>query len=189
MDANDRAAENLRYLLFTRGEPRALWADRVTEWAGCDRRRAMRLLRSGRFTPSEQDRITRVCEVSTEELRFGRLVPDRPDLILQENLRYLLDILEHGEQKRLAGLLEMETGTVSRWRGGKQLPERKTQAALARYFGLPPGTDLQADPVFLSYPPADERQRRHWLRERIESISPDLLGELFPALERLLEDE
>jgi len=189
VDANSRAAENLRYLLWTRGEDRALWVERVAEWTGCDRRRAIRLLRSGRFTSGEQERIARVCDVSIEELRFGRLVPDRPDLILHENLRYLLKTLEHGEQKRLAGLLDMETGTVSRWRGGKQLPEGKTQAALSRYFGLPTGTDLQTDPIFLSYPPADDRQRRQWLRDRIENLNPELLSDLFPALERLFEDE
>jgi transcriptional regulator with XRE-family HTH domain len=108
--------------------------------------------------------------------------------ILVENLRYLLNSLGRGRKKVLAGELGVDPTTLSRWLNGSFVPQASTLRQLVFRFGLPPATDLQEEPVFLSAQPISETERRSWLHRRIDDLRPDELGVLYPALRRLLED-
>lgn len=181
------AAQNLRYLLWREKIDRSRWAEHVAGVVDCDAGHAEALLDYGALTPHEGERVAEHFCVAEEELRFGQFAREQID-VLQENIRYLVGTLDHGEKKHLAEAVNVHPVTVSRWLSGAQGPESAKLAALCRYFGLPDDTDLRSEPIFLSRLPASDRERREWLRERVDALSPRSLRELFPALQRLLKD-
>jgi transcriptional regulator with XRE-family HTH domain len=180
--------ENLRLLLWRDNVDRSQWADRVAGWVGCDRGRADDLLDGRELKPYEQERIAERFCVSEEELQYGQLFQDYKINVLDENLRYLIGTLDHGQSKQLAMEIGVSPVTVSRWATGKQVPEESKLVALCRSFGLPAGTDLRSEPLFLSRVPVSDRERKTWLHHRIDALDPQTLRELFPALRRLLKD-
>ncbi len=78
--------------------------------------------------------------------------------------------------------------TVSGWLSGKARPETKNLTALCRYFGLPAGTDLEAEPLFLSPLPLGESQRKRWLHERIDQMDAAALQDIFSLLASMLAE-
>ena len=108
--------------------------------------------------------------------------------ILEENLTYLFESLEHGDQKQLAKRVGADRNTVSRWVTGKQHPRRSYYAGLCHYFGLGSNTDLTTDAVFLSLDPIGIRGRKDWLQARIDEMDPAELQDLFPALRLIFRD-
>jgi transcriptional regulator with XRE-family HTH domain len=179
-------AENLRYLLWKNKVKRSLWAEQLASWANCSERRAESLLRTGRITAQEQARIAESTDVSEESLRFSRLIEERSVDVLSENLKHLLDSLPYGGNKKLADELEVDPQTVSRWRSGRQLPRPSHLLGISRYFALPIGTHLDADPIFLSLSPVTAAEQLEWVQRHVAGLSPEELHSLFPALERLL---
>jgi DNA-binding transcriptional regulator YiaG len=107
--------------------------------------------------------------------------------IFQENIKFLLNSLEHGGQKRLAELLGVNQFTVSKWKNG-QRPTESHVVALMHYVGLPRTADLNADCWFLSRDPVGAQAMRDWLIEQASIISNDQMALYFPALKRLLSD-
>jgi transcriptional regulator with XRE-family HTH domain len=107
---------------------------------------------------------------------------------LAENLRFLFSGLGHGGKKSLASKLGIDPTTVSRWLSGAYEPQPASLSQLVSEFGLPSGTNLEEDPVFLSIEPVSLIERREWINKRINVLSSDELRELFPALRRLLEE-
>ncbi len=182
-------AENLRYLLWKRGIKREQWIEEMIRLTGCDGRRAESLLLGGEtLTPDEQRQIVANTPWSEEDLQYSRLVEQEGASVLAENLKYLLDSLEHGKKKRLAEELEVSPVTVSRWASGEQLPQRDRFARIGRFFELEEGKDLEQDPLFLSLLPISYQMRRTWLHQRIDQLHQSTLHRLFPALERLFRD-
>lgn|SRR5262249_52726099 len=184
----DYVSENLRYLLWRRGVDRKRWVEHLAHWVHCDLHRAGELLRKGNLQPSEAGTLSRATGYSEEDVRFARLVEEARAKILVENLRYLVRSLERGQKKALASHLRVHATTISRWCSGTQRPERPSLNGLLRYFGLPSGTDLTSQPVFLSLSPISVTARKEWLRAQVDRLDAETLSELFPALERLLED-
>jgi transcriptional regulator with XRE-family HTH domain len=131
--------------------------------------------------------IARALDQDENDLVVSDFVGDRVD-ILQTNLQFLFETLEHGGKKALAAALDLDPTTVSRWLNGTYVPHGQTLQQLVSYFGLPAGTDLRSEPVFLSVEPIAITQRRVWLHQRIDALPLDALRELYPAL-RLLLDE
>jgi len=64
-------------------------------------------------------------------------------------------------------------------------PQPATLRELASHFGLPAGTDLTVEAIFLSDQPVSAPDRRKWVHERIDALPADVFRELFPALKRL----
>lgn len=184
----DHAVENLRYLLWQRGVSRERWVDHLAGWLHGDSRRAAELLRKGGLSPEEAAVLERTLGQSEEDLRFARLATGVRQGILVQNLRYLVRSLERGQQKQLAADLDVHPTTLSRWCAGKQRPERPSLVGLLRFFGLPAGTDLTSEPLFLSIDPISLTARRRWLHDRIEQLDVDTMSALFPALARMLEE-
>jgi transcriptional regulator with XRE-family HTH domain len=122
-----------------------------------------------------------------ENLRFADLPRDRGNA-LSENIRFFFSSLQHGGKKSLASKLGIDPTTVSRWLSGNFEPQPASLRHLVSEFGLPSGTNLLEDPVFLSAEPVSVIERKQWLNERINALSSDELRELFPALRRLLEE-
>ncbi|MDP9438698.1 MAG: hypothetical protein M3P49_08130, partial [Actinomycetota bacterium] len=74
------------------------------------------------------------------------------------------------------------------WHGGEHKPKQNNLSRLSGYFGLPGGTELRSDPLFLSPDPIGEAEQREWLVGRINNLGSDTLRELFPELKRILEN-
>jgi len=127
-----------------------------------------------------------VFDLEPEDLRFGQSLGSKVQ-VLVENLNYLIKGEGFGGKGRLARELGVNPTTISRWLGGESIPPATTQARLAIHFRLPKGTDLTRDPVFLGLTPVSYQEKRAWLDEHLATLPPDILGDLFPAFQRLLE--
>jgi hypothetical protein len=139
----------------------------------------------------KQDEVAMLGEIAglgpdADYIRQASYGPDERD-VLKENLQYLLNSLGRGGKKVLADELEVYPTTLSRWLNGS-VPHASTLRQLVLHFGLASGTDLRKDPVFLSAQPISQTERRDWLHSRIDNMRVDELRELYPALQRLLEE-
>ena len=197
---NDRqVSENVRFLLWQEGTKPHQWPKRLRArlgtrlgayyWTGPSGDSALRRLLFGdRLEDTEIGDIAQSFELSEEDLRSGDLMREAGIDVLQENLRQLLGSLERGGKKQLAMELRLDPTTISRWLSAKSRPAAPTLAQLVRYFGLSTSTDLTIDAVFLSPDPQSITERKEWLRDRIDSMDADHLRELYPALQRLLDE-
>ncbi len=189
MPAMDRLSSNLRYILWKQGLDRKEWPEKLAGWLGCDLRRAEDLLEgeADGLRPEEKKGLAHVAGVESEDLQSADLIArDHVDALVA-NIGYLVGSLPHGGQRKLADELRVDVTTVSRWRTGDQRPARTKLKGICRHFGLPPGTDLESEPVFLSLYPVGNAEMKKWLHERIDHLGPDALRHLFHALRRLLK--
>lgn len=184
----DNLSLNLAYTFWHKKVPRGDWARLLASWLVCDERRADQILRGASATNAEMGKLRRKSGVGPDVLRKESLVELRNVDILSENLNYLIHGLGKGGKQLLAGRLNVHPTTVSAWLSAKQKPEKRHRIALVRYFGLPPGTDLATETIFLSPSPVAETERKRWLRERVRKLDVEALNKLFPALEKLLAD-
>lgn len=188
-----RIATNVRYLLWRQEVPKPQWVSWLTNRSSLGVT-FVREVVFGRLTDEnigEQEcgQLARVLGLDAEpdSLRFGDFASEQCD-VLRENLTYLLNTLGHGGKKALAAAFHIDPTTISRWLNGSSQPTDSTLKQLGTYFGLPSGTDLRVDPVFLSAEPVSLAERRRWLTARLEALSVDEIRELYPALRRLLEE-
>ena len=160
----------------------------MAEWMGCPLRRAEDLLEGHgeTLTAKEKKALVNAKGFSLEDLS-GDLLEKQGVDILAENIRYLINGLPHGQKKEFAAKLGVDVTTVSRWLGGAQRPTKKKLEEIGRYFSLPPGTDLDSEPIFLWTEPISESQMKSWITENIQQMDLKTLREIFPALRRLLK--
>ena len=186
-----RISNNLRLTLWRHGIPRTQWV----EWIAARCELSPNLVRAvvgGSATDdqvgdAECSQLAKAIGMAAEEetLRFGDMVGTECD-VLRENLTYLMNALGHGGKRALATKFSVDPTTISRWLNGNSKPNAATLRELATHFGVPTGTDLRSDPVFLSVDPVSLSERRQWVISRLESLSADELRDLYPALRRLL---
>ena len=184
----DRLMRNFRYLLWKEGVERKDWRSKLAEWLGCSLQRAEELLEGNgkALTPKEKKTLEKETRLAPENFS-GNLLEKQSVDILVENIRHLIDGLPHGQKKEFAAKLGVDVTTVSRWIGGAQHPTKKKLEEIGKYFGLPPGTDLDSEAIFLWTDPVSETQMKSWLMEQIQQIDGKTLNEAFPALRRLLK--
>ena len=183
----DGLKRNIRYLLWKEGADRPDWPSKLAKWLGCPLRRAEDLLEGEGedLTSKEKKALEKATGLAPEELSRD-LLEKLDGNILVENIRHLIDGLPHGQKKEFAAKLGVDVTTVSRWIGGAQRPTKKKLEEIGKYFGLPPGTDLDSEAIFLWTDPVSETQMKSWLMEQIQQIDGKTLREVFPALKRLL---
>ena len=138
------------------------------------------------LTPKEKKVLEKAMGFASEELS-GDLLEKHDREVLVENIRYLIDGLPHGQKKEFAAKLGVDVTTVSRWIAGAQRPTKKKLEEIGKYFGLPPGTNLYSEPIFLWTEPISESQMKSWITENIQKADEKTLREVFPALRRLLK--
>lgn len=160
----------------------------MAEWLGCSLQRAEDLLEGDGedLTSKEKKALENATEFAPEDLS-GNLLEKMSVDILAENIRYLINGLPHGQKKEFAAKLGVDVTTVSRWIGGAQRPTKKKLEEIGRYFGLPPGTDLYSEAIFLWTEPISESQIKSWITETIQQTDEKTLREIFPVLRRLLK--
>jgi transcriptional regulator with XRE-family HTH domain len=182
---------NVRFLLWSRKIARTEWEAWLTTRAAIPHDTSKRLVRGtlpdAEITVPQVRAIAEALGLDEENLRYANLPRDR-GRVLPENLRFLFGTLGHGGKKSLASKLSIDPTTVSRWLSGAYEPQPASLSQLVSEFGLPSGTNLLEDPVFLSAEPVSGLERRQWLNERINALSSEELRELFPALRRLVEE-
>lgn len=184
----DRLVRNIRFLLWKGGAERKDWQSKLAEWLGCSLQRAEELLEGNgkALTQKEKKTLEKETRLAPEGLS-GNLLEKQSADILVENIRHLIDGLPHGQKKEFAAKLGVDVTTVSRWIGGAQHPTKKKLEEIGKYFGLPPGTDLDSEAIFLWTEPISERQMKNWITETIQQTDGKTLREIFPALRRLLK--
>jgi transcriptional regulator with XRE-family HTH domain len=189
VEAWERVSRNLRYHLWRTTPDQTRWPGEVSRrlrkpWPT---ERVEALLEGRKLTDREIVDLVRSfeTEIDEETLQLGDLVLDSKTDVLRENLRYLIGTAEHGEKQKIAEALGVVATTISRWLNGTNRPPAGQQETIARHFGLPPSTNLEADCLFLAYGPLSLQSRRRWLRERVDELTLDEMRDLFPALQRL----
>lgn len=136
--------------------------------------------------PPSTHEIGLICSelgVLEESFVQGDLLRDFKINILQENLRFLLDGLEHGQQKTLG----VDRSTIGRWLKEQVTPRQRSLDELCSELGLSPKVDLKRDPIFLQVEPIHAAEARQWLKSQIDTVDSQYLLEIYPALRRLLE--
>ncbi len=192
-DPVGQISANVRYVLWLKRVPRAQWVAWLSIRTSLAQTKIRALIRSeisdAQVSPEDLSELGRALETEGEgeNLRFADLARDGSD-VLHENLRFLFGSLGHGGKKSLASELGVDQTTVSRWLNGSYEPQTSSLRQISSYFGLPVGTDLREDLIFLSADPVALTERRNWLRARIDDLSTDELRELYPALRRMLEE-
>lgn len=184
----DRLKRNIRYLLWKEGADRKDWQSKLAEWLGCSLLRAGYLLEGEGedLTSKEKQALEKATRLAPEGLS-GDLLEKHGEDVLVENIRHLINGLPHGQKKEFAAKLRVDVTTVSRWIGGAQHPTKKKLEEIGKYFGLPPGTDLEDEAIFLWTDPISESQMKSWITENIQMADGKTLREVFPALRRLLK--
>jgi len=184
----DGLMANIRYLLWKEGADRKDWPSKLAERLGCTLQRAEDLLEGEGedLTLKEKKALEKATGLAPEDLS-GDLLEKHDGDILVENIRHLINGLPHGQKKEFAAKLGVDVTTVSRWIGGAQRPTKRKLEEIGKYFGLPPGTDLDSEAIFLWTEPVSEVQMKSWLMEQIQQIDGKTLREVFPALRRLLK--
>jgi transcriptional regulator with XRE-family HTH domain len=184
---------NIRFLLWKRKVARGHWTAWLSERTSLSREFISDLVDGELEDATVEDKDPRLGALAAafdiddpETLRFD-LVRERTD-VLVENLRYLIGSLEHGGKKDLARKIGIDPTTVSRWLNGAYPPQTPSLGRLVSYFGLPEGTNLREDAVFLSAAPIALLERRKLIRDRIDTLPEKTFRELYPALRRLLEE-
>jgi transcriptional regulator with XRE-family HTH domain len=191
--ASHQISQNARFLLWRQGVPTQEWTSWLCRVPNLSRPVISGLV-SGELDDAavSEEQLAAVAEGfglgEVEELRYSDFAKERAD-VLQENLRYLFGSVEHGGKKALARALEIDPTTISRWLNGSYPPQGPTLGRLVSHFGLPEGTDLRKDPVFLSAEPLASLERRRLIRSAVDALSEREFRELYPALKRLLVNE
>lgn len=180
---------NARFILWKQDVPRAEWASKLSALLGWSEATAESfLVRSSTvLSAKEAAALARFGGVSEADLASKDLLVAAKLDLFHENISFLMDLLPHGEKKRFADKLGVDATTISRWRNGTQKPTRRKLPVIVRQFGLPDGTNLLVEPVFLSAGPIGVEEMRNWLHARIEKTDGDVLRGLFPAFARLLK--
>jgi len=184
--------ENLRCLLWREEVARDGWARQLEDWLGCYPPRAEDLLTGTKpLSEGEARRIAEKCpSVDAESLIMTRLLDSWKINVLQANISHLIECLSEpgrGGKAKLAKALGVDPGTISHWLAGRQGVRRQHQTRLKEIAGVPPGTDLATDPLFLELMPPSTSAQRLWLRERAAQVPEDRIRRLFPALYDLLK--
>ena len=184
----ERLKRNIRYVLWKGGAERKEWPSKLVGWLGCSLPKAEERLEGEgeELTLKEKKALAKVMGLSPEDFSADLLEKQGVN-ILVENIRHLINELPHGQKKEFAASLGVDVTTVSRWIGGAQRPTKKKLEEIGRYFGLPPGTDLDSEPIFLWTEPISESQMKSWIADTIQQADGKTLREIFPALRRLLK--
>jgi transcriptional regulator with XRE-family HTH domain len=182
---------NVRFFLWRREIPRPEWTLWLSQRTSLTREVIWRLvtgeLEDAKLTDTQLGDLASALNVDAEGLRFSDMVHEHAS-VLKENLRYLFGSLEHGQKKILANEMGVDPTTISRWLNGAYPPQTPSLGRLVSCFGLPEGTNLRDDPVFLSAEPVAVLERRKLIRDRVDALSEKEFRELYPALRRLLEE-
>jgi transcriptional regulator with XRE-family HTH domain len=184
----DGLERNLRYLLWKGGVDRKDWPSKLAKWLGCSFLRAEDLLEGNgeALAQKEMKALEKATGVAPDDLSMD-LVENLGGDILVENIRHLINGLAHGQKKEFAAKLGVDVTTVSRWISGAQRPTKKKVEEIGKYFGLPPGTVLDSEPIFLWTEPISDSQMKNWITEKVNQVDGKTLREIFPALRRLLK--
>lgn len=188
VDIKERFSENIKYLLWSDKDlPREEWVSRLVEWSKGDTIRAKELLYGAEPSSSEQKNIAEAVNLTESDLRHARLLEEDRVNILRENILYLLESLEHGEQGKLAKSIGVDEDTITKWKSGQGIRPKNLEA-LREYFRMSSDVDLKAKPIFLELTPFGDKRRREWLHNHIAQLEPDTLRDLFPSLVRQLRE-
>lgn len=188
VDIKERFSENVKYLLWSDKDlPREEWLSRLVEWTKSDPIRAKELIYGAEPSSSEQKNIAEAVNRTESDLRHARLLEEDGINLLRENVLYLLDNLEHGEQGKLAKSIGVDEDTITKWKSGQGIRPKNLEA-LREYFRMPSDVDLKTKPIFLELTPFGDKRRREWLHNHIDQLEPDTLRDLFPSLVRQLRE-
>lgn len=191
-------SENLKLLIWqSREGPSKSWSDHIESTAAsCG-------IPAGRFRSLMEGKGTASGpELAAIRKHFSRCgkdtgsINDRPlctdlaarygDMLLNENLYYLLGTLEYGEAERFIGEIGVVRSTLTRWKSEASRPDRYARNQIARYFGFGNEEELKTRFLFLEQEPVTTEQKKKICRKRIDEMDRKTFDSVYPKLLELL---
>jgi transcriptional regulator with XRE-family HTH domain len=197
-DVARKLRTNILYACWQRTHDQGQWVGLLSSWlqpgspkTGAELQALRQILESFllgdcEFDFQQAELIARSLNHDVQDLLYEDWAASKPGLILRENLKRLLGNSGSSTKNELARELQVSRATVSRWISGRQQPDRRARTAIAGWFGLHRGEDLEQLPLFLSYAPVTHAERIAWVQAQLVEASSRRLAEIFPALRRLL---
>ncbi len=199
----DYLAENMRYLIWASRRSRrgseqsyAEFIDELSARCQIDADR-FRMLLSGTATASftEVEQIKSVFSSVDEErvpyidceYLFRPFIEENSELLIMENLRYLLHSIPWGDNQDFIDAMQIRASTLTRWKSGKMKPSRYYKEKICQYFGIPGVDSLKSAFLFLGLSPATTLEKKLHLKRMIDKIDRERLETMYPAIVRLLE--
>ena len=118
---------------------------------------------------------------------FSDLIKEGQNEILTQNLQYLLGIIKHGENAEFVAAICVNPSTLTRWKQGKTMPDKKTLEKIANYFGLKNVDELKTQLLFLDLAPVSEQQKKQECKEMIDVMGKEDFEMVYAALKKLLK--
>jgi len=176
---------NLLFLLWEKEKDRNKWPTNLGKILGGEAEDLENILQERiRLSGQQIDRLAEYFNIEKAEFQTVDLLETTN--IFKENFCFLLN--ECSEKKDIRKELGVHPSTISKWKSGKQPPSSTHLRHIKKVFGLDDSIDLNRDPLFLSMEPVSDLGKKQWIKENIDSLSPQGLRELYPALRRLLEE-
>jgi transcriptional regulator with XRE-family HTH domain len=186
MNHSEFQSRNLRFLLWKRLIKRDHWILEFANRLNLDHKEAERILLKGGLNSTQLGIVSNYFCISEEDILFKDFVTEVN--ILRENLKFLIDSLEHGGRKKLARDVGVDVTTITRWAKGKNPPDQGNLNRLANSLQISSAVDLTQEPIFLELNPVIATEKRRWLLDAIEKLDTQTLNEFFPALRKMLGD-
>ena len=182
--------KNLRYRLFQESKDTSRWDRLAADQLGIAIYKVRQVIQ-GEEKPSskELERIAEWCGRSVDDIGSAPTYPSDKDGMQKENLKFLLESLPHGGKKKAAKVLGVRPEQVSRWKTGRQPPNKGNVKDLLKYFSLGPDLDLGTVPLFLINYPIHAEAKKDWLIGRLQEMPPDKLEPHFTSIRKLITPE
>ena len=196
-------AENIRFLIWAtkqrRHNPSQTYSEYLDELASkcqIDAERFRGIL-TGDVTASgaEIASIKRAFSTYDEEhapyldceYLYREAIEEKKDLLIRENIQYLLNSIPWGDNQDFVEALEIQASTLTRWKNGKMKPSKFYQAKICKYFGVPDAESLKTAFLFLGLAPTTATEKKLHLKRLLDSIDREKLEAMYPALVKLLQ--
>jgi transcriptional regulator with XRE-family HTH domain len=147
--------------------------------------RAMNLLHGSDPNPDEIRMLAGQFQLEPEELVAIPLYT-REASILELNIRYLVDVIPHGQKDKIAKTIGITPPQISRWSSGEMKPHKKNLRQLLKLHGIDPDLDLTIVPLFLALDPLSGFAQRSWIASRVQDLPASEIAKIYPALRKLL---
>jgi len=182
---------NLRYLCWKHEPDRSKWPEVLANWIGgrFDVVSAVSALSGHRsINQLEIASLVSALRLDEHEFVYGSLLAADGIKVVSKNLERLTLSASGQTKSELARQIGVSPVTISRWVNGSQTPDARARKMIAIIFGLRDETDLENDPIFLSYLPVTYGEQTAWINAAMQAMDSVELRTLFPALYRIFSN-
>lgn len=121
------------------------------------------------------------------EYLFRESIEKEKDVLIRENIQYLLNSIPWGDNQTFVEELEIQASTLTRWKNGKMKPSKYYQKKICKYFGVADVDSLKTAFLFLGLSPTTVAEKKLHLKRLLDGIDHERLEIMYPALVKLLQ--